>query len=68
MRCYPLLNELMCFRVFADNERFELLLAEKGADIMQAYEFMSKTKGQSRNWVGGSVMTKYGVCVCVLIG
>ena len=42
------------------NERFALLLAEKGADIMQVYDFMSNTKGQSRNWVGGSVLTKYG--------
>lgn len=44
----------------ADNERFALLLAEKGADIMQVNEFMTTVKGQSRNWVGGSVMTKYG--------
>jgi hypothetical protein len=43
-----------------DNERFALLLAEKGADIMQINEFMTTVKGQSRNWVGGSVMTKYG--------
>lgn len=37
-----------------------LLLAEKGANIMLVYEYMSKVKGQSRNWVGGSVMSKYG--------
>jgi hypothetical protein len=44
----------------AVNERFALLLAEKGANIMHVYEYMAKVKGQSRNWVGGSVMSKYG--------
>ena len=42
------------------NERFALMLAEKGANIMQVYEYMGRVKGQSRNWVGGSVMSKYG--------
>lgn len=41
------------------NERMALLLAEKGADIMLVYNYMSTVKGQSRNWVGGSVLSKY---------
>lgn len=51
--------------VHAVNERFALLLAEKGADIMAVAEYMARAKGQARNWVGGSVMTKYGEQGCV---
>ena len=47
------------------NERFALLLAEKGADIMHVYDYMSNVKGQSRNWVGGSVLSKYGASACL---
>lgn len=36
-----------------------LLLAEKGADIMNCQKFMRKEE-HSRNWVAGSVLSRYG--------
>ena len=36
-----------------------LLLAEKGADIMDCHKLMRQDE-YARNWVAGSVMSRYG--------
>lgn len=49
----------ICVAAKCENEKMALLLAEKGANILDVQRFMNSAPENARNWVAGSVLSKY---------